>query len=757
LTITSPENHQKLDQIQATHLKLCDPQQSAGMEVSDMPVVLWMGYSIHGNEASGSNASMLVAYYLAAAQGPEIEQKLRETVILFDPSYNPDGLHRFSTWVNSHRGIHEVSADPNDREHNEAWPGGRTNHYWFDLNRDWLPTQHPESQARVLKFHQWKPNWLTDHHEMSTNATFFFQPGVPSRTHPLTPEQVTEFSRRVGNYHARALDSIGSLYFTEERYDDFYYGKGSTYPDVNGGVGILFEQASSRGHRQESVNGVLSFPFAIRNQVTTSLSTLQGVHAIRRELLEYQRDFFQSALKKAAADPVKAFVFGSAKDPARAWELARILQRHDIQLYRPAQSIQAEGHSFEPASSYLVPLNQPQYRLIHAIFDTQTTFEDSLFYDISTWTFPLAFNLDYAALPKNAFRTGETVSSLPFPKGRLEGGKSEYAYLFEWYGYYAPRALYKLQQAGLRTKVATQPFAFGDKTFSYGTILVPVQQQSLSSEEIHQLMEQISQEDGINVYAMQSGLSPTGPDLGSSTFELLQQPKVGLLIGEGVSGYEAGEVWHLLDQRFHIPLTKIELKELEHTDLSRYNTLIMVSGRNHMSQQAAEQVREWVRKGGLMVGTKGALHWLSGQGLLQYSGKSSEHESQDTQLPFANRANRLGAQVTGGAIFQARLDLSHPIAYGYEHSLISLFRNHNTFVQPAGDPYHNPILYTQAPLQSGYISAPNLKALAGSSALVPGRYGRGRVICLVDNPNFRAFWYGTNKLFMNALFFGRQM
>ena len=249
LIITSPKNHQNLEQIRQQHLQLTDPASSASVNIDNMPVVIWIGHSIHGNEPSGANASMISAYYLAAGRGKQIDDLLDNVVILFDPSFNPDGLNRFATWVNQHKSKNLVT-DPNSREFNEVWPGGRFNHYWFDLNRDWLPAVHVESQNRLKKFHEWKPNILTDHHEMGSGSTFFFQPGVPSRVNPLTPEKNQELTNKIAKYHAEFLDRIGSLYYTKEGYDDFYYGKGSTYPDVNGAIGILFEQASSRGHAQ---------------------------------------------------------------------------------------------------------------------------------------------------------------------------------------------------------------------------------------------------------------------------------------------------------------------------------------------------------------------------------------------------------------------------------------------------------------------------------------------------------------------------
>ncbi len=239
MTITSARNLQNIDRIKQQHKTLSDPARALSVPVEDMPGVVWIGYSVHGNESSGSNAAPLVAYYLAAAEGPEVEALLNRTVILLDPCFNPDGLSRFAHWANMHRGKNQI-ADPNHREHQEVWPGGRTNHYWFDLNRDWLLLQHPESRGRVARFHEWMPNVLTDHHEMCTNRTFFFQPGIPSRNNPLTPEKTYELTSAIAQYHAEALDRTGALYYTQESYDDFYIGMGSTYPDLNGGIVILF-------------------------------------------------------------------------------------------------------------------------------------------------------------------------------------------------------------------------------------------------------------------------------------------------------------------------------------------------------------------------------------------------------------------------------------------------------------------------------------------------------------------------------------
>ncbi|GGW27080.1 hypothetical protein GCM10007383_10510 [Arenibacter certesii] len=345
-----------MEQIRKDHLRLTETG-SDTLNLDNMPIVVYQGFSIHGNEPSGSNAALAYAYYLAAANGPEIEDTLKNTIILLDASYNPDGLQRFAYWANTNKGKNIVS-DVNEREFHEVWPGGRTNHYWFDMNRDWLPVQLPESRARITSFHKWMPNILTDHHEMGTNSTFFFQPGVPSRVHPLTPKINQELTAEIATYHAKALDKIGSFYYSEERFNDYFYGKGSTFPDINGSIGILFEQASSRGHAQDSDNGLLTFPFTIRNQFTTALSTIEAARKMRTKILDYQRQFYQDVNTENKKNKVKGIVFGDSKDAAKAWHLAEILDLQNITFHELSHDITVNGKYFRKGYSYIVPTDQ---------------------------------------------------------------------------------------------------------------------------------------------------------------------------------------------------------------------------------------------------------------------------------------------------------------------------------------------------------------------------------------------------------------
>ena len=746
LTISSPENLERLEAIKNQHKALTEPE-GANLDTSDMPVVVYQGFSIHGNEPSGANAGLLVAYHLAAAQSQAVNDLLDNTIILFDPSFNPDGLQRFSQWANTHK-AQNITADPNDREYNEAWPRGRTNHYWFDMNRDWLPVQLNESKARIGSFSEWLPNVLTDHHEMGTNSTFFFQPGIQSRVNPLTPKRNQELTLAIGKYHAEALNEIGSLYYSEEDYDDFYYGKGSTYPDVNGGIGILFEQASSRGHAQESDNGILTFPFTIRNQFVTALSTLKAAHGLRKELLDYQRDFYQKARAEGAKNKEKALVFGNEKDVATAYRLSEVLLRHDIKVHRLNKNLRKDGKSFPQESSFIVPLNQKKQRLVNAIFSEQTSFKDSLFYDVSAWTLSHAFDVNTTKM-KDLSAAGEQLNTIETPPVKTVE-KANYAYLFEGHGYYTPKAIYALLDAGVRVKVGLQPFSLKGKKYDYGSLMIPVKNQSLGEDELYALMQGIAQESFITIESVGTGLTQ-GIDLGSRNFKTIVQPKVALLVGDGVRSYDAGEIWHLMDTQYQMPVTKLAVKSIGRADLNRYTHLVVPSYNGNLLGKAKEKISAWIKNGGHLIVYRDAVKWANKAKLIEEKFRESDLTAEG--VTFVDKQKFKGAQALGGAIFNANIDRSHPINFGIEDSELALFRNSRIFMEPEENSYDNPIRYAKDPLLSGYISEEQMELLKGSVPFKVKRSGRGKILLMTDNTNFRAFWLGTQQLYANMLFY----
>ncbi|GAB5381819.1 MAG: M14 family metallopeptidase [Aliiglaciecola sp.] len=756
LTITSPDNQQNIEGIQQRHMQKV---QSGSATKNTDPLVLWMGYSVHGDEPSGSNAALLIAYYLAAGQGEEIDTLLNDNVILLDPSVNPDGLSRFAQWANMHKSQNLV-ADPNNREHRQRWPSGRTNHYWFDLNRDWLLLTHPESRARIKQFHKWRPHVLTDFHEMGPNSTYFFQPGIPSRKNPWTPDQNVRLTEALGDFHAAALDANKELYFTQEAFDDFYYGKGSTYPDAHGTIGILFEQASSRGHLQDTRNGQLSFPDTIQNQVTTSLSTFKGALANKSELLSFKADFVNQAKELAKNDDIRGYLLNEAKDHSRFNQLKRIMKQHQIKFYALNKDAKIDDRTYSAVDSVFVPLDQPQYRLIKSIFSTRKRFADNTFYDVSNWNLALAFNIEYASVSKSAMRR-LSVSDSPAQMRTSELpqlASDAYAYGFDWQDYNAPRLLQRLYDNDIQVRIAETAFSAktsqGTISFSAGSVIIPTaltQPDNLSTK-----LQTLSNEMAIPVRTIESGLTQQGIDLGSSKMAAVKQPKVMIVGGLGTSQYEAGEAWHYLDNHVGMPVSIIDLDRLGQTNIEDYTHMIWVSGDySFLTDSTVEKIGDWVKSGGVLIGQQSATKWFSEKEWLKatFMMQSEIDDAFDGKaLNFAEREAFAAKQRIAGAAFETTLDISHPLGYGYQRSLLPVFRNRGDVLLMPEKPFVTVAQFTEKPLLAGYASDEMEDLIADSAAIVAHRLEQGIVIGFVTNPNFRGYWYGTSRLLSNAIF-----
>lgn len=770
LLISSAENLARLDTLVEEHRALSEGGDAPSPDrLTDMPVVVWLGYSIHGNEASGANASLLVAYHLAAGRSPQIDRLLDETLVLIDPSLNPDGLGRFASWVNQHRGAQPV-ADPITREHREAWPGGRTNHYWFDLNRDWLLLQHPESRNRVATLQRFRPNVLGDFHEMGGSSTFFFQPGVPSRKNPMTPEENVELTAEIARHHAEAFDRMGRLYYSEETFDDYYYGKGSTYPDVQGAVGILFEQASIRGHASETPQGRRTFELAVENQFLTSLSTLEGAQRVRERLLRYQARFYSEALEASRRGDGLGYVFGTPDDPVRTHRMAEILLGHTIEVRELARPVEVNGHRFEPGGAFVVPLEQRQHYLVRTLFEPVDEFPDTTFYDVSTWSLPLSFDMPFGALERKRNDTllGDRIRQLPTLRGEIvgldAGSESPYAYALEWTNQNAPRSLLRWMETGGRARVATRPFeadvAGERRRFAEGTVVIPVGIQDSEPSRVRAWAEDAARNDAVTLHALSTGLTPSGVDLGSPSVEPLKLPKPLLVVGSGVSAYDAGQTWHYLDHRLGFEVPQVSKDDVDDLDWSRYTHVLLVDGQyDDVPEGWHEDLSEWVRSGGTLVTVDRAAQWAMDEvfGTTQESGEDREPEppaSTGERPAYADYEAERAVELVSGAIFETELDLTHPLAFGYTDSSLPVFRTHTRIMNPSDNPYENVALYTDTPLLSGYASVENRQEISGTAAIRAERIGRGTWIRFADDPGFRGVWQGTQKLWANALFFG---
>lgn len=762
-TVTSAENHQNLDEIRAAHLARVKNDAEPDPEA---PLMLWFNYGVHGAESSGMDAIIPSLYHFAAAEDDETAQILSDSVILMVGILNPDGHSRRANYVETFGGKIPVT-DPAHIQHN-MWIEARTNHYWFDLNRQWLLQSQPESKAWVAKWHEWKPHVSGDYHEMGSNASYYFHPGEPKRLNPLIPREARALTKNIANAHREFLDDESRLYFTEQGFDNFYIGKGSTYPQVNGSLGILYEAGAARGGKIETPAGERTYADNIRTHFRTTLTTISGALSQADEIHDFQRQYFDTAMEEAAEDDRKAFVFSAAGDKARLHRFVDVLRRHDVTVHELSENITVEGTEFRSDTSFIVPLEQRQYRMVRGIFDRITEFEENIFYDVSGWTLPLAYDLDHAALEGGAFSNdllGEeikdvlTIANVPAP------ARARYGYVFDWSEYYAPRALYRLLEKDILVRISSEPFDIrtsqGEVSFDRGAVFVPLIRQEATHDEIHAIIEEIATLDGISVTAATSGAAEVATDaVGGRSFNAVTKPEVLLLIDDGLSRYDAGEMWHLLDFSMEMPVTLRRKDSLGGVDWSRYTHLLMVGGNGALSNSQTERVNQWItEEGGTLIAMRQSAHWAQDAFLGKNEKNKEEDDGDDTpplRLNYSELDVKEAEHIVGGTIMATDLDHSHPIGYGYKDRFLPVHRNTTDILDwPIGNPYAVVAAYLGEDelVLSGYASEKRISEIAGTPAVIAERKGAGNVILLADNPAFRGTFLGTNKLVLNAIFF----
>ncbi|WCT10672.1 M14 family metallopeptidase [Mucilaginibacter jinjuensis] len=806
-TVTSPENFGRLDQIRQEHLNQIDPAKP--VISSSAPVIIHLGYGVHGNETSSTEVSLLVAYYLAASNDPETLKWLQESVIFIDPSLNPDGRDRAANWHNSFHSNPPV-ADPADKEHQEGWPQGRTNHYYTDLNRDWLNLVQVESRNRVEFFHQWYPNVQIDFHEQGTSATYYFEPTPKSHYSPIIPQFLYDEGIVLAKYNAEALDNIGSLYFTKEGYDNLSPIYGSTYPKFYGAVAATYEQASSRGIVQESANGIpLTFAFSIRNHLTTSFSTIRASVAEKAGLFKTQKDFFKYALEQGQKSTTKAYVFGDAKDVNLTQKFLGLLLQHRIKVYQLADNVAQDGKNFQKGKAYIVPSDQPNYLIVHSIFE-ENALTDSIYYDNTGWSIIHAYGLKYARLAAPTAK-GALVNSVELTNGTVEGGKSNLAYLLNYTDYNASRALYHLLTKQILVRAAFKPFtagtAAGKRSYGSGSLVIPVVGQTVSPDSLYKALQEVAVETHLNFAAVNTGYSLEGIDLGSSNIRAIKKPEVALAFGQGVTASEAGQVWFLLNQQLDLPVAKIDPASFQRADLSRYTVLILPGGAyNAWDKATVDKIKDWVSNGGTLITFQTASAWAIEHGIANekvvpatFGGRDgnaqattavanttapaeqqapaggrragapaakpasadSTHQtpatgrrrSESGRLDFARQEEVEGAKRVNGAIFQADLDITNPIAFGVTSRKLFINKNGATILQPSANRYTTVAQYNAKPFVNGYAPRESVSSVANSAAIILSSSGRGKVVLFADDPTYRGYWLGTGRLFINSLFF----
>jgi hypothetical protein len=652
----------------------------------------------------------------------------------------------------------------------EAWPSSRTNHYWADCNRDWLMAQQNEGQNALEMYFEWIPNVVCDFHEQGGDRTYYFSPGDPKRTHPLTTQRNQDLTAKLTSFSARMLDKIGTLYYSKERYDDFYYGKGAAYGDIHGSVAILYEQLAARGHLRPTKNfGLMSFASTVRNQVFSAIGVLQGALEMKNELLNYQRDYYIQAAKQAQADAVQGYVFNTHGSKAINFHFLENLRRHRIEVYHLGKNIRINGNEYAAEDSYVIPVNQKYYAMVRTLMENVTQFNDSVFYDISTWTFPHAYDLQYNELQTVAGHMGQKVEENVFPQGRVIGGLSDIAYIFDNSQYYSHRLIGELLRHNLIVKVSSQPFHYTAEnatvtntiastdeeiTFGYGTIVVPIQNQPLGKDDIYKLIDSLAATCGIDVYSVKKGLMKDY-DLGTPYFIPLELPKVAIITGLGMGVPESGEAWMLLSERFDLKPVLIDYAKLPTTDLNKYNVIIMADGSpaRPLAETEINRIQSWVGDGGTLITSGLGYLWTNKNKLTAIktipavlSAKSGD---------YASRADDNYGNTVDGVILNCSLDITHPLGWGYNRRNIAVMKTGVTAFEKSDDRYASPLTYTSEPYLSGCISEANRKRFATNPAVVIESYRSGLVISFADDLNFRMYWYGGSKIFLNAVFFGK--
>ncbi|MCD8044928.1 MAG: M14 family metallopeptidase [Tannerellaceae bacterium] len=763
LIISTPNNIRNLEQIRQSHLRLVDPQIRVSNYTNEK-VVVHLGYNVHGGELAGTDASVLAAYYYAAANDPETLKHLNEVVILIEPSLNPDGRERATTYYNSFRSFPPVT-DPLDIEHTGAFAPHRGNHFWTDLNRDWFPAVHVESKARVNFYHKWYPNIYADYHEMGSNSAYYFEPSPPHSTwNPTIPTATYEvLNATLAGYYTKALDKTGSLYYTKEDFDNISPIYGSTYPDFQGGVGTTLEVGSTAGVEIETTTGIRQFSRNLRDNVQTSLAAIEAAYHEKELLLKHQEDFFAGAVALGNKQDYRYFVFGDKTDKNLTNLFLDHLLQHRIEVFELEKTYTQEGKTFEKGAAYVIPVAQGQYRILNAIFEENTQFVDSLFMDITAWSTAHGYGIPFVRTKSN-IEKGIQVTTLPSLNGQVTA-KSTYAYVFNYSDFYGSKALYYLLDNDVVVKAAHKEFSTDVNGTTYhfgkGAIVIPVEYQKLPADQLYNVLQDAARIAQIEIVGLTTGYSTAGIDLGSNNIRAVKKPSVATFIGNGINWTEVGELWFLLGNRLNIPLTKINIQSADRAALNRYTTIILADGSyESLSPRFVNRLKQWVEEGGTLIAIKRASDWAVKNELINTVAVNKEKEekaSSPVRYDYLSQRENLGSKRIGGALFNADLDITNPLAFGFGNRDLQVIKTGNSILPHPQNEYATVLQLKDTPPVSGYVSKENADKLKNAPFVIFDTKGAGSVILFNESPTFRGYWLSTSRLLTNGIFFGNSL
>jgi len=763
LVVTSPGNHQNLEEIRTNNLKLTGLMDG---EPTDMrKAIVWLSYNIHGNETSSSEAAMKTLYQLTDPGNSEAAGWLENTVVVVDPMINPDGRERYVNWF---RGITGSEYDPNveSREHDEPWPGGRSNHYYFDLNRDWAWQTQQESQARAAIYKEWMPHVHVDFHEQGYNSPYYFAPAAEPFHEAITDWQ-REFQTTIGENHTSYFDEEGWLYFTKQRFDLFYPSYGDTWPTFNGAIGMTYEQAggSAGGAAVLTEDGdTLTLKDRLTHHTVTGISTVEVTANNAERVLSEFESHFNDAVENPAGQ-YKTYVVRADNDSDKIYNLLTFLDNQQIRYGRAGDSERADGYNYSTGvterfsveeNDIIISAYQPQSQLARVFFEPDPALSDSLTYDITAWEAHYRFGLSGYAT-ESRIDPEEELSADEFWNSEYTGADEPYAYITEWGSMNDARFLAEITKMGVNSRFSTVPFQIDGKEFERGTLVVTRASNKSMGARFDQIVREAATKHGRSLHGAASGYVQEGADFGSSDVTYIEKPVIAVFMGDGTSSLAAGEAWHFFDQQLNYPVTLFHTQQFGGVDVDEYNTIVMPSGyySDMLNESGQSKLVDWVRSGGKLIAIDGAVSAISGMDAFQISRKSlSDEESDDdeSKLRTYDQSSRMRAMSsTPGSIFRTTLDHTHPLAYGYGSDYYSLKTDATAF-EYLDSGWNVGTIQTDAHM-SGFAGQLAKQNLEGSLTYGVQSVGSGDVVYMVDNPLFRGFWEDGKLLMVNALFF----
>ncbi|MEA5258830.1 M14 family metallopeptidase [Arcicella aquatica] len=759
--LASAENFAQLEEIRTNNLKSIGLLE--GKPTKKQPAIAWLSFNVHGNESCGTSTAPFTLYELLNPSNERSKAVLANTVVILDPSINPDGYDRYVNFYNQKVGA-VYNPNPAAIEHAEPWPGGRFNHYLFDLNRDWAWQTQKESQERMAVYRQWMPHLHADFHEQGVENPYYFSPSAKPYHEDITSWQ-REFQKILGDYNKRDFDKNGWLYFSKERFDLLYPSYGDTYPTYNGAFGMTYEQGGGgRGGLgvTKRDGDTLTLKQRIDHHLSTSFSCLEAISANADKTVTEFIKFFDNA-QKTPVGQYKSFVFKTKGNESRTREFLNYLDRENFQYGIAGKSLVAAGYSYQDDKNVgfaidpddiVINLFQPRSTFLKILLEPKTMVEDSVTYDITSWSLPYAYGL-------SAFAVKDKITPAPKPQFVPATSKIEkpYAYIVKWQAFSELKLLASLLKKGIKVRSAAKPFEIENQTYNEGTLVITRTGNERLGDSFDKIVRAEADKFQVNLYSVSTGMSTKGSDFGSDNVSYLAPPRVAIVSGDGVSATGFGGTWHFFDKQLEYPATIIGENTLGTVDLSKYDVLILADGRYNkiLDDRNLSKVKDWIRAGGKLIAIQGALNALAGKDGFELKhkeedkkkDKDKENESAKLKV-YANAERESVSEETPGSIYKLSMDNTHPLAFGYDKNYYSLVLETTDF-QYLTDGWNVGVTKTKD-LVAGYVGVKAQEKLKNSLIFGTQDFGRGQIVYLANDPIFRGFWQNGKLLFGNAVF-----